>query len=74
MYRTAPTPINLLEVNQDIVSTKSKTKVDVGGKVHVLDGSSIEMTCPVSSIPPPTIRWQRNKAELDEGTETGKMK
>ena len=39
----------------------------------MLDGSSIEMTCPVSSIPPPTIRWQRDKTELDEGTETGKV-
>lgn len=58
----------MLPISQDIVSTKSYTKVDVGGKVFVLDGSSVDLTCPVNSIPPPTILWKRDGHRIYDGT------
>lgn len=68
VYFAAPTNINVVKISQDMVSTKSQTKVQVGGKVFVLDGSSVDLTCPVSSIPPPKILWQRNGRRIYDGT------
>lgn len=49
---------------QNIMSTASKSEFDVGGSVHVLQGSSVDLNCLVSGSPLPEVQWSHNGVPL----------
>lgn len=46
------------------MSTASKSEFDVGGSVHVLQRSSVDLNCLVSGSPLPEVQWSHNGVPL----------
>ena len=51
-------------INQNVISSKLQDEFDVGGSVQIRHGSSVDLRCPATGIPPPLIEWWLNDAKV----------
>ena len=51
-------------IQQNIISSKLQEEFDVGGSVQIRHGSSVDMKCPATGIPPPIIEWMYDNKKI----------
>ena len=66
LFPLAPKEPTITTKYEEKILVSSRSNVEIGGKVQILDGSGLDISCPTFGMPPPTVTWFLNDSQLSE--------